>query len=979
MNTFIREYQNEPIKTEIVNNVQHFQYTNSLQENFKLFHINIRSISKNFDELSIYLSQFLIKFDIIVLTETYVVHDLSIFSMKGYDVLYNKGNVNKNDGVIIFIKSNIEYTHNIVNVGEVKALQLKITNQNKEILLTALYRSPSTCPFIFNNDLMKYLDQTAKSGMQILTGDINIDIMSEYDYAEEYKNILNSYGFVSFINNFTRPQSKTCLDHFFIKCATYEEEVNFKSFIFKHDITDHYPIAIVYANNPTNRKKESNKKTLYKEYINYNTLKVDLINEDWENVYKHQNVDTVAENFIKTLKQNIQKNTKKIKINNRDIIRKQWITPGLVNSINEKNDMYKKLLKDPLNETLKRNYKTCKNKLGRLIQREKKEYFASLINNSKNTSKALWDSVNSICNKSKPQTVINQVKSENIVVIDKREICNVFNKYYSELGERYANDIIKSSKINNEIFKNGNLTKNTIYLYPPNEEEIIKEINSLKPKKSPGNDNIRSEVLKQISHEIAGPLTYLVNKCFDTGSFPQCMKIGIIKPLYKTGDKEELVNYRPISLISNLAKIIEKVLKSRIVNFFNKYNILSNNQYGFREGRSTDDAIQKLTTYIYEALDRKTPSLCIFVDLSKAFDTVCHEKLLEKLKCCGIRGKAHDLITNYLYNRQQYVNIENFASDVRTVTYGVPQGTVLGPLLFTIYINSLLCLNTAGTILSFADDTAVLYKAESWPELKKKAEKDFKLIKRWFQENTLTLNCEKTKYLPFTSYSNNLPNMGPLTIDEFTKIPEAESIKYLGITIDRHLRWDLQVKNVTNKLRGLLPRFKYLKEFLDINHLKIIYYSLVQTQLSYGIVAWGGVSDCYLQNLTVVQKWILKIIFGRKITYPTQLLFNENKIFDTRQLFCLNILLKIHSRKIKITPISHSYDTRSRQNKCAMPRCEKTVGQRNCIYLAPRIYDNLPEELKNVNSSRLFKSKVKRWLLEFGRSKANSLINQNQK
>lgn len=342
--------------------------------------------------------------------------------------------------------------------------------------------------------------------------------------------------------------------------------------------------------------------------------------------------------------------------------------------------------------------------------------------------------------------------------------------------------------------------------------------------------------------------------------------------------------------------------------------------------------------------------------------------------CYGLRGRVYHLLKSYLSNRKQRVDIDGVMSDLNAVTYGVPQGTVLGPLLFTIYINDLLTINTNGSILSFADDTAVWYESESWTDLKIKAENDFKNMKIWFQQNKLTLNIEKTKYLPFSSYVTGLPSMGPLTIDENTEIPEEDSVKYLGIIIDRHARWNLQTANIVKKIRGLLPRFKYLRDFLDIHHLKMLYYSLVQSQLNYGIIGWGGVSDNHLQNLNIIQKWIIKLIYKKNVTYPSDQLFKESGLMDVRQLFCLNILLKTFQKKYLIPePVSHTYSTRNKDNYMN-PRSIKTVGQRNFNYLASRLYNILPNSVKSINVYNSFKFRVKLWIHEMGRDIFHKII-----
>lgn len=342
----------------------------------------------------------------------------------------------------------------------------------------------------------------------------------------------------------------------------------------------------------------------------------------------------------------------------------------------------------------------------------------------------------------------------------------------------------------------------------------------------------------------------------------------------------------------------------------------------------------------------------------------------------GLRGKIYNILESYLSGREQRVSIDGITGETRTVSYGVPQGTVLGPLLFTIYINGLLEIKTEGDIISFADDTAILYESNTWQELKTLVENDFLKIEKWFRYNKLTLNFDKTKYLPFSSYTSGLPNMGPLKIGDSYEIPEGESIKYLGIAIDRHLRWDLQINNVVGKLRGLLHKFKYLRDFLDIENLKTLYHALVESQLQYGIIGWGGVTDIYLKKLNTVQKYILKIIYRKLSTYPSDELFKQSGVLDVRQLFCLSMLKNIKRGCITLQSINHSHDTRTRKNNIFQPRCEKSIGQRNATYLGPRLYNIIPTSIKYTENKQSFKRKAKIWIMESKRSFFGDFINQ---
>lgn len=423
--------------------------------------------------------------------------------------------------------------------------------------------------------------------------------------------------------------------------------------------------------------------------------------------------------------------------------------------------MYKRLLETPDDINLRAQYNCYRNKLDKIISRSKKMFAQKLIKNNVNQSSALWECVNQICSRSKPEIKVDKINSMSGQLLrSSKDISNSFNLYYSTLGQSYADKIVAPD---NYTEKN-KITGESMFLYPTNIEEVYQVIMKLKSKKSPGHDNIRVETLKNISDEIKSPLTHLINRCFDRGYFPKALKKGVIKPIFKSGNRLEMVNYRPISLISNISKIIEKIMKVRILKFCKKHKIISDHQYGFTEGKSTEDAIHQLTTYIYNSLDKSKPSLCIFLDLSNAFDTVSHRKLLERLYDCGMRGNTYKLLESYLTEREQRVCIDGELSNSMYVKFGVPQGTVLGPILFTLYINTLLTLNIKGKIVSFADDAAIFYEAETWQLLKTEAENDFRNIERWLRYYKLTINLEKTKYLPFSPYSSGLPEMGPLVI-----------------------------------------------------------------------------------------------------------------------------------------------------------------------------------------------------------------------
>lgn len=363
MDLYLKQYENKEIKAHEINALSDFEkYVQKPQDKFKILHMNIRSIQKNYDEFLLFLSH-LPDFDVIVLTETHILNEISIFNIDGYDLIYNNGTYNKNDGVILYVKHGFKHSHSIIKLSEINAIELKIKYNKEPITITALYKSPNLCPKTFNKNLNTYLNNNKKENFHIITGDINIDLLSNIDYVEQYKNTLHTFGFVSYINQITRPKSKTCLDHFFMKNSRKSDIPNeeIHSFIFNSEITDHIPISLVVNNR--NYSNENKNKEQYKKFTNYPNLRSSLQNQSWQYLYTNDDINEITDSFLNILKEAIKINTDVKKINRRKTSRKPWISMELKNSINEKNDMYIKMKLNTDDIELQNKYRQYKNVL----------------------------------------------------------------------------------------------------------------------------------------------------------------------------------------------------------------------------------------------------------------------------------------------------------------------------------------------------------------------------------------------------------------------------------------------------------------------------------------------------------------------------------------------------------------------------------------------------------------------------------------
>ena len=340
---------------------------------------------------------------------------------------------------------------------------------------------------------------------------------------------------------------------------------------------------------------------------------------------------------------------------------------------------------------------------------------------------------------------------------------------------------------------------------------------------------------------------------FINGVFPDNLKLVKVIPVHKGGSTQDMNNFPPISLISIFDKIMEKLMHKRLYDFLENNNILFKNQFGFRKNNSTIFALLQITEKIRETIDKGKFGCGIFIDLRKAFDTVNHKILLQKLDHYGIRGSALSWFESYLDNRKQYVYVNGESSDLKIISCGVPQGSVLGPLLFLLYINDLPNISNVLDFYLFADDTNIYYEDVSLISLEKKVNNELKKLNLWLNVNRLSLNIAKTNFVIFHPY--NKPLKGSITIKIKKKaIVEKSAIKYLGVTIDSTLSWKDHILNISKKISRAIGVMYKIRPFINIAIMKNLYYALIYSHLVYAIQVWGSACDMHLKKITVLQK-----------------------------------------------------------------------------------------------------------------------------
>lgn len=512
---------------------------------------------------------------------------------------------------------------------------------------------------------------------------------------------------------------------------------------------------------------------------------------------------------------------------------------------------------------------------------------------------------------------------------------------------------------------------NSLYLIPFVEHELINLVKSrIKNKRSAGPDGVPSFLIKTVINSIAVPLCHLVNLSFVSGYFPERLKVGKTVPLYKKGDPHMLDNYRPVSLLSVFSKIFEHCFLKRLTEFVNDNDLLIGEQHGFRRDHSTSTAIHDAYNKIINFIERGECPVGIFCDLSRAFDCVMHDKLLDKLYNLGVRGIPHDWVCSYLKNRRQFVSIHHIndrgsrevSSSMQYVNVGVPQGSVLGPVLFILYINDIIRCSTAGVYWTlFADDTSLIISHKDSNEIGRRCNVALADLCRWFSVNSLFLNFDKTFYLRFHTYQNRSCVDLDLEFDK-KRVVRKEAIKFLGLHFDSTLSWDVHCGNLIAKLSSVCFLVRSLKTVLGRQHLVNFYHAQVGSRLSYGIIFWGRSS--LTQRVFVCQKKILRCIVGVDFAYSCRTLFPELRILPLACVYIYEVCVSIYKCRDSylINKELHEHNLRH-GGDFRLPFNRLKLGQNSPVSMGLRIFNALPFRIKDCPGLSEFRRELRRFLL----------------
>ena len=748
-------------------------------------------------------------------------------------------------GVGIAVAKDLIYVRRKDLESNLKSMELCIIElicQRSNIIVASIYHPPNSSKKVFLKEyelLIKYLK--SDNSKDIIIGiDSNFDLLKSYQHNSTKKllDITIDFDLWPTITKLTRitKSSATLIDNIMVNSRIYD---SYQCGIILSDLSDHLPCILIVHNA---KMKHKPRKAIWCRKITKKTLeqiKTKLASENLTGLSSKGTVndafDIVHEKILGVIDKIAPYESY---LPGKCTYRKEpWLLTSLLKCIKKQKKLYALSISRFATEREIEHYKDYRNTLTKLKRYCKCKYYNEKCTAFKGNTKALWHVINKITsNEADKSSVIASIKDGVTSYNNQDKIATILNNHFSSIGRKYASQI-KQSKRNIKQYLTL-LKANTCSMFwdPVSKAEILRIIDSLPNKKSSGYDQIDNILLKEIKEQIAPALCILFNRSISEGIFPDSMKMAEVVVLHKGKERDLCTNYRPISLLITVSKILEKVVYSWTYNFLNDTNQIYDSQYGFCAKHSCEHAVQELIGHVLKGYEWDQKTSAVFLDLSKAFDTISHSVLFNKMEIYGIRGTNLAWFKSYLSNRQMRVkctgenSVPSF-SEFKIIEYGCPQGSVLGPLIFLIFNNDLNLHLSFSNCLLFADDTTIYLTHKDLRHLAWCIREDLATITDWFQANKLTLNLDKSVMLLF--------NKGkPITENKYLKevgLPVSDHAKFLGILLDNSLNWNQHFNHVHLMLKCNIKLLKKGKKFLNVHAKKNLYYGHIYSHLTYGM------------------------------------------------------------------------------------------------------------------------------------------------
>lgn len=840
----------------------------------KICHSNIRSLKAN-GKMDSILTDLVGHFNIITLSETWLrAHDLS----EGFKIPGYQGPLRKDrdfgqlgyGGVLAWISNDFGYKRRLdLERNNIEALWLEIRLHNNKFLLCTIYRAESNTDLTFWENLQNVINDVLTEGNNtlIITGDLNADPGCRH--GKSFVNFVESNNFTALIEEPTRGEKilDQCITNHPSLCSTYGTLPPLVS-------CDH---CVVYTECLFKLKhvKSYTRRMWDFKNTDFNNFREALGNFDWDTCFVSDSVDDICSKFnvslLEIAKQTIE--NKNVTVRPDD---KPWFNGYLRRLKRARDRAYSKYKRDKFRfNDFYRNSQTLYHSE---CTRIKSEYLASkydTISDRETTNvKHWWKLISNILNQSKSCESIPPIKDGDKIICDDADKADCFNDYFVSMSSLDdSNATVPDAR---RVCDHGTINDLDVSL-----QDVIDQLDILDTSKSYGPDLISPVFLKEGRQILAPVLLRLFRISLSQSRFPRAWKQANVIPLHKKDHKDLVSNYRPISLLSVVGKICERIVFKYIYNHFKENFLLSIFQSGFQPGKSTVTQLVEVYHLFCKAVDQGKEIRVVFLDISKAFDRVWHKGLLYKLQQCGVSGVLYRWFADYLSDRQQRVVINGQTSSWKNVTAGVPQGSVLGPILFLLYINDVVGVVRHCDIRLFADDTCLFIEVDNRENTALLIDEDLSSIHNWSIQWLINFSAPKTKSLIISNKTDSQRN--PSVHLNNTAISEEVSHPYLGVIFSNNLKWSTHIDKVAVKARKRLSAMQPFKFKLSRSAIQIMYNSFVLPTMEYANILWGGSYESDLSKLEKIHIDGMRLVTGATANSNIGNLYNESSWQTIRQ------------------------------------------------------------------------------------------------